>query len=121
MVRIVGVQRSEDIHREFVLLQNQGSLRANLRGLTLLAGCTVGADQPVLYVFPDDVDVAPGNFVLLKTSVCPGKWCLTSDGQRVFYTGMGKSEPFWSCWKGEVHLLGIQHTFCERTAESVLV
>ena len=120
MVRIVGLQRSEDVHSEFVLLQNQGSLRANLRGLTLLAGCTVGTDRPALYVFPDDVEVAPGNFVLLKSSPCPGRWCLTSDGQRVFYTGMGRSDVFWSKFRGEVHVLGIQHTFCERSAEPVL-
>lgn len=121
MVRIVGVQRSDDSSKEFVLLQNQGSLRANLRGITLIAGCTVGSSQPALYVFPDDVDVAPGNFVLLKTGPCAGRWCLTSDGQRVFYTGMGRREPFWSRFRGEVHLLGIQHTFCERSPEPALV
>ncbi|MGE0001007.1 MAG: hypothetical protein AB7F50_02935 [Fimbriimonadaceae bacterium] len=121
MVRIVGVQRSDEVHSEFVLLQNQGSLRANLRGLTLLAARSLGTGQPALYVFPDDVDVAPGNFVLLKTGPCAEKWCLTRDGQRVFYTGMGHTSPFWSRLPGEVHLLGIQHTFCERSAEPVLV
>jgi hypothetical protein len=37
MIRIVGIERSSDAQNEFILLQNQGHMRAHLRGHAIIA------------------------------------------------------------------------------------
>ena len=41
MIRIVGIQRAERPEEEFVLLQNQGGMRLNLRGHVILTDAAV--------------------------------------------------------------------------------
>lgn len=123
MIRIVGVQRSENIGQEFVLLQNQGSMRVHLKGHAVIADSALldGPASSAVHLFSDEVDVMPGQFVLLRTCPGNGHWTMTNEGQRVYYTHMERLNPVWSRALGPVHVLAPQHTFCERSAEAVLV
>ncbi|MBS1723171.1 MAG: hypothetical protein JSS66_09500 [Armatimonadetes bacterium] len=123
MIRIVGVQKSPNIGQEFVLLQNQGSMRVSLRGHAVVAD-TVLTDpnaSPAIHLFSDDEFIFPGQYVLLRT--CPGgaHWTMTSEGHRVFHTSMGRLGPVWDKVSGPIHVLAPQHTYCERTAEVLAV
>lgn len=123
MIRIVGVQRSDNIGQEFVLLQNQGSMRVNLKGHAIVAEAALmdGPASAGVHLFADEVDVMPGQFVLLRT--CPGNshWTTTNEGQRVYYTHMERLNPVWERFTGPFHILAPQHSFCERPLEAVLV
>ena len=123
MIRIVGVQKNSSIGQEFILLQNQGSMRVNLRGHAIVseAALAEGSGSAAVHLFSDEASVMPGQFVLLRT--CPGSshWATTSEGQRVYYTHMGRLSPVWSRLEGPVHVLCPQHSFCERSKEAVLV
>ncbi|MBL8065146.1 MAG: hypothetical protein JNM34_04720 [Chthonomonadaceae bacterium] len=121
MIRIVGIQRSDLIGQEFVLLQNQGGMRVTLRGHAVISDESIDGDVPVMHVFTDDVSVMPGQFVLLRT--CPGAahWSSTAEGQRVYYTYVGRLAPLWSATKGAIQLLAPQHSYCDRSAEAILV
>lgn len=123
MIRIVGVQRSENIGQEFVLLQNQGSMRAHLKGHAVVAEAALadGSTSSAVHLFADEVDIMPGQFVLLRTSPGNGHWSTTSEGQRVYYTHMDRLNPVWNKAAGPIHILAPQHTFCERPVEAILV
>ncbi|MCU0315269.1 MAG: hypothetical protein MUC92_01615 [Fimbriimonadaceae bacterium] len=123
MIRIVGVQRSEDATQEFVVLQNQGSMRANLRGHALVAESAV--DEPylsdALFVIPDEIDLMPGQYCLLRT--CPGRprWCHKQEGYSVYYSYMGRSRAVWVNASGCLSILAPQHTFALKPQESLKV
>lgn len=122
MVRIVGVQRSEDVAQEFVLLQNQGSMRVSLRGHAVVAESAHGTDRPVAaYVLPDVVDLMPGQYALLRTGRGRPKWSHTDDGFHIYYTYIGREAPVWSDQQGPFHLLAPQHTYSECQREVVAV
>ena len=116
MLRIVGVQRSEACDSEFVLLQNQGGLRAQLRGhLVLSEAALEGAELgQSAYLFRDDALVPPGMYVMLHSGAGSNRWTKTKDGALVYYVFMNRAEPFWSGVSGPLHVLNTQHTFAER-------
>lgn len=122
MIRIVGVQRDESEGREFVLLQNQGSMRTNLRGHAVVADCALDAgDVTGVHLFADDVDVPPGQYVVLRTCPGEGHWADTGEGARVFHAYMGRHRAVWIDRPGPIRLLAPQHSYCERSVEPILV
>src|SRR5262249_39171306 len=123
MIRIVGVQRSDHTGQEFVLLQNQGSMRVNLKGHALVAEAALvgGTDSHAVHLFSDDVNISAGQFVLLRTGHGESHWTCTAEGQRVYYTYMARLAPVWINVPGSLHLLAPQHSYSERTLEAILV
>lgn len=116
MIRIVGVQRHELAQKEFILLQNQGSLRINLKG-HLVAGEVAIASSDLSFAahaFAEDALVPPGMYVLLSTGCGEPKWARTKEGSLVYYTYMNRTSPVWERSCGAVHLLALQHTYAER-------
>ena len=115
MIRIVGVQRHTNIEHEFVLLQNQGGLRLNLRGHILLGESAIDGDEPeFMHIFRDDVSIAAGNFVLLHSGCGAQRWMRTKDLQLVYYTFMQRQAPVWDRCTGPIHILSPHHTYSER-------
>lgn len=123
MIRIVGVQRSDNIGQEFVLLQNQGSMRVNLRGHAVFAEGAIndGPNSAAWHVFSEDEHIMPGQYVLLRTCPVARHWTTTTEGQRVYHTSMGRLSSVWQHVPGSIHLLAPQHSFCERPVEAILV
>lgn len=115
MIRIVGVQRNPNVEHEFVLLQNQGGLRLNLRGHVLLAERAIDGDAPeFMHIFREDVSIAAGNFVLLHSGAGSQRWMRTKDLQLVYYTFMHRDYPVWDRTLGPIHILSPHHTYAER-------
>lgn len=113
MLRIVGIQRNESPNQEFVLLQNRGSMRVNLRGHALVAeGALSGAGGPAI-VISDDVDLYPGQYAMIRSGIGPARWNKSTDGSQVFCGYLGCAYPLWE-EKVTVHLLSVQHSFVER-------
>lgn len=120
MIRIVGIQHSSNPQREFVLLQNQGGMRIDLRGHVVVPDCAIRAGQLYpAHVFSEEVWLTPGTYVLLKTGIGQPKWTVTPEGQRVFTVFMGRSAPVWDGIEGELHVLHIQHSYVERPLAAV--
>jgi hypothetical protein len=116
LLRIVGVHKEERPEREFVLLQNQGSMRVNLKGHALLSQSAFeGADLcSVSHAFCDDVYVSPGLYVVLYTGHGTPGWRKSKDGSIVYNTFMGCDEPVWTRCNLPLHMLNTQHTYIER-------
>jgi len=116
VIRIVGLQRNESVGQEFVLLQNQGSLRLNLRGHLVVSEAALdeGDLTQAAHAFNDDVLIPPGMYVLLFTGAGLSRWARTRDGALVYYSFMNRANSVWDCSTGPLHLLCTQHTFCER-------
>lgn len=116
MIRIVGVQRSESSQHEFILLQNQGSLRLNLRGHVIMSDCALERSdlESAVHLFRNDVLVPPGNYVILYTGKGEPRWAKTKDQQLVYYTFMGRERPVWDACPGPMHILSPHHTYSER-------
>lgn len=116
MIRIVGIQKSDDPDREFILLQNQGNLRANLRGHTVLSESVVetGNFGFGAHIFADDVHIPPGKYVLLVTGCGESRWAKTKDGQLMYQTYMNWERAVWSRTKEPIHVLNTQHSYMER-------
>lgn len=122
MIRIVGVQRSSDVAEEFVLLQNQGSMRVNLRGHALISESSLrNADCASAIFVTDDVDLMPGQYALIRTCSGNARWSHTPEGYHIFYSYAGKTESLWSCSRDTIHILSTQHSYCERLIEPLLV
>lgn len=123
MIRIVGVQRSENIGQEFILLQNQGSMRVKLKGHAVVSESALvpGKAGSAVHLFTDDEVIMPGQFVLLRTCMGSSHWTLTTEGQRVYYTHMDRIGPVWNHHSGPLHVLAPQHSYCERSVEAILV
>ena len=116
MIRIVGVQRNELANREFVLLQNQGSLRIGLRGHVIMSESALDNSDlaNAAHAFTDDVLVPPGTYILLSSGAGHPRWVRTKDGTMVYYAYMNRVEPVWNLCVGPLHVLGTQHTYAER-------
>jgi hypothetical protein len=121
MVRIVGVQRSKEVGQEFVLLQNQGSMRVNMKGYALVGESTEGAFDGPVCVLSDDVDLHPGMYMLVRSCIGPSRWTKIGDGAPVFYGYLGHTKPLWGPTFTAVHLLAPQHCYVERSAEALVV
>lgn len=113
MIRIVGFQRSECAEGEFLLLQNQGSLRAPLRGHAVAAEEAYEGIPwtECVHLFHDDVNIAPGKFVLLRTCEGIPRWSQSKDGNPVYIAFMNRAETVWSRSRGPLHVLARQHRF----------
>lgn len=123
MIRIVGVQRDPDPRKEFVVLQNQGNMRAPLRGHALATAQAVSASDPCrgVHIFPDDEDILPGKYVLLHTGSGEPGWVKCSDGSLAYRTYIGSRSAVWNNFPGPLHLLAPQHTYAERAAELLAI
>lgn len=125
MLRIVGVQKSDRASGEFVLLQNQGGLRMNLKGHAVMASGLVEGDTfleaPDVHVFDENEQVPAGTFVLLSTGQGSPRWGMTKDGQRILHVYMNRERPVWSRREGPVSVLGVQHTYNPRRTPQLAV
>ena len=122
MIRIVGVQKNAFAEQEFVLLQNQGSMRISLRGHVVLSECAVeSGDLGVsAHAFKDEVHIPPGMYVILFSGSGTPRWAKTKDGAMVYYSYMGKDAGVWNRSAGPLHVLNRVHTYAERR-EALLV
>ncbi|MCA0361043.1 MAG: lamin tail domain-containing protein [Armatimonadetes bacterium] len=122
MIRIVGVQRSEDLNQEFIVLQNQGNMRVNLRGYALVAEASV--DEPSglqeVYVIRDDVSLPAGHYAVVRSGSGSPRW-VHDEGYHYFYTFLARNSSVWNRLSGPIHVLAPQHTFCERSVERIRV
>lgn len=115
MLRIVGMQRDTNPDREFVLLQNQGALRVQLRGHVVMAEDHIDGAQPhAIHVMTDDVAIPTGKFVLLATGAGKPRWTQARDGVPVFLCYMGRLRSVWNDCGGAISVLGVQHSYMER-------
>ena len=116
MIRIVGIQRAERPEEEFVLLQNQGGMRLNLRGHVLLtdAALDTGLAACSAHAFGDSEFIPPGAFVLLRTCMGTPGWYRQKDGTVLYHAYMNQRACAWRDEYGQLHILGTQHTYAER-------
>ena len=116
VIRIVGLQRNESPAQEFVLMQNQGSLRLNLRGHLVVSESAIEESNlsVAAHAFSDEVLVPPGMYILLFTGQGSPRWTRTKDGALVYYAYMNRDLPVWDRAAGPLHVLCPQHTFTER-------
>ena len=116
MLRIVGVQRTEVVEQEFLLLQNHGSLRVSLRGHVVLAERAIlrGDLCESAHVFTDDESIPAGLYVLLSTGEGLPHWGKTKDGAHVYHAYAGRSSTLWADCDGPVHVLSPSHSYVER-------
>lgn len=116
MIRIVGLQKNSDPTQEFILLQNQGGMRIDLRGHALVAESTIenSAGLQDVHVIRESVSLHPGQYALIRSCSCAAKWCHKNEGYSVFYLGLGRTISIWNETSGGVHILAPQHTFVER-------
>lgn len=121
MIRIVGVQRSEDVTEEFVLLQNQGSMRVSLRGHALVSEGSIRDGDETVVILADEIDLMPGQYALVRSCSGQARWSHTPDGYHIFYTYAGRRQCLWARHWDPIHILAPQHTYCERSVEPLLV
>ena len=116
MIRIVGVQRSECPDQEFILFQNQGTLRESLRGHVVLSeeGVECGDMQAFSHVFRDDEQVPSGMYVILYSGCGNPRWAKTKEGALVYFAYMGRTASVWHRCIGPIHLLSKQHSYAQR-------
>jgi hypothetical protein len=120
MIRIVGVQRGQTASEEFVLVQNQGSLRVNLRGHALLAEDTMTGGNGFALVLCDEAVIMPGQYAVLRSGIGPSRWNKCADGSSVYYTYLGHNRTLWD-GQDNIHLLAPQHTYSERRVDPIVV
>jgi len=123
MIRIVGVQRNENISQEFVLLQNQGNMRLNLRGYALIAESAID-ETPGLqeaFVISENIDIPAGHHVAIRTGSGQSGWCHKHDGYHVYHLFLGRNTPIWGRLQGDVILLAPSHKFSDKIIEKLLV
>ncbi|AIE86380.1 hypothetical protein [Fimbriimonas ginsengisoli] len=116
MIRIVGVQRHESPQKEFILLQNQGSLRINLKGHVIASESAIANSDLsfAAHAFPDEALIPPGMYVLLSTGSGESRWTKTKEGALLYYAYMNRETPVWFHTNGAVHVLSLQHTYADR-------
>lgn len=116
MLRIVGLQRSDIADREFLLLQNQGSMRVTLKGHAILSESAMltGDFSMGAYAFPDEIHIAPGLYVVLSTGAGNPRWARTKDGAHLYHAYMFRENPVWSNVELPLHVMSSQHTYSER-------
>ncbi len=123
MIRIVGIQRSARLEEEFILLQNQSSMRQNLRGHALMNESARMGDlaKGMFQVLTDDEMIGPGQFVLVRTGSGAGRWGTSRDGTKIYNTFLGLPRAVWGVDHGPVHILKVEHSYCERMTASMSV
>ena len=111
MLRIMAVQRSDDPQREYVLLQNHGSLRVSLKGHVLAdeAGLESG-DRERMHVFSDDAQIPAMAYVLLVTGKGKDGWYQDNDARPVYCVYWNRTDVVWSTKVAPIHLLNVIHT-----------
>jgi hypothetical protein len=116
MLRIVGLQRSELADREFLLLQNQGSMRICLKGHAILSESAMltGDLSMGSFAFSEDVHIAPGLYVVLSTGAGVPRWAKTKDGAHLYHAYMFKESPVWSQVELPLYVMSAHHTYSER-------
>ena len=114
MLRIVGLQRNAEASEEFLLLQNQGSMRAHLKGHAIVGQEVTDLMMPQAHLFIDDVDVQPGQFVILYSGPGIPRWAKTKDGSMVYYAYMGRKRSVWLSAELPLHVLSTTHSYTER-------
>lgn len=116
MLRIVGLQRSENADREFLLLQNQGSMRITLKGHAIVSESAMltGDLSMGSYAFSDDIPIAPGLYVVLSTGAGNPRWARTKDGTNLYHAYMFREEPLWSRIELPIYVMSAQHSYSER-------
>lgn len=115
MIRIVGVERSEFAAQEFILLQNQGSMRQTLRGHVLMAASALQTGIGSQYVFTDETSVGAGQFIMLRSGMGQSGWKQTKDGSVMYCVYAGASQPLWQTCGESIHVLHVQHSFATRS------
>jgi hypothetical protein len=92
-------------------------MKVNLRGHMVLSESALEAAHlcEVAHLFTDDVQVAPGLYVLLFSGSGTPRWCRSKDGTTVFHAYMGCEAPIWSRCSLPLHVLNTQHTYAERS------
>ncbi|MES1228381.1 MAG: hypothetical protein ABUL72_06890 [Armatimonadota bacterium] len=120
MVRIVGVQRSDEVGQEFVLLQNQGSMRVSMKGYALVTEAAFSGEEAPMCLLTEEVDLHPGMYMLVRSCIGPARWTKCGEGAPVYYAYLGRTKPLWGASHSPVHLLAPQHTYVER-AEAMVV
>lgn len=115
-MRIVGVQRSEFPDEEFVLFQNQGTLRECLRGHVVLSEAALeNAERLELsHVFRDEEQIPSGMYVILYTGHGKPRWARTKENALVYFAYMGRDRSVWNNCPGPLHLLVKQHSYVHR-------
>jgi hypothetical protein len=123
LLRIVGLQRDPIPEREFVLLQNQGSMRVTLRGHAILSEMAISSNRlsPGAFAFSVEESIPSGMYVLLRTGFGEPKWGKTKEGQLVYHAFMNRAEVAWPQESGALHVLKTQHTFSERPSDPVSI
>jgi hypothetical protein len=123
VIRIVGVQRAARPEQEFVLLQNQGGIRLNLRGHVVLTDAAIDTQLAACsaHAFADSEFIAPGGYVLLRT--CEGNpgWYRQKDGTLIYHAYMGQRACAWNDTYGQLHILSTQHTYAERREPALML
>jgi len=117
MLRIVGIQRSDNALEEFVLLQNHSSMRLKLRGHILMSEAYLSHySLDALYAFTDEEHIHPGAFTLLYSGTGINRWAKTKEGSLVYICYVGARQSIWNSAPGPMHILNTQHTYEERLA-----
>jgi hypothetical protein len=117
MLRIVGVQRSDNSLEEFVLLQNHSSMRMRLRGHVIMSEAYLSHySLDSIYAFTDEEQIHAGAFVILHSGSGINRWAKTKQGSMVYMCYIGAREPVWGPAPGPMHILCTQHTYEERTS-----
>ncbi len=116
MIRIVGVQRSESPNEEFVLFQNQGTLREVLRGHVVLSEMALesGEHLQLSHVFREDEQIPSGMYVILYSGYGKPRWARTKENALVYFAYMNRDESVWTKCPGPLHLLMKQHSYATR-------
>ncbi|MFN8138434.1 MAG: hypothetical protein U0R49_01405 [Fimbriimonadales bacterium] len=113
MMRIVGVQPHGDPQQEFVLLQNQGILKDNLRGHILLDEDAMQEDGALdcrrVYAFSQDIIIPASAYVMLVSGEGESGWGRSRDGSLVYTQYWNRRGPVWFPAFGKLKLLGVVH------------
>lgn len=123
MIRIVGIQRNERPDEEFVLFQNQGTLRELLRGHCVMSESALESGDNIgqSHVFRDEEQIPSGMYVILFTGRGEPRWARTKDNALVYFAYMQREQSVWSGCRGPLHLLVKQHTYSARQAQAQLM
>jgi hypothetical protein len=119
MLRIAGIQPSDEPDEEFILLQNQGVMKVMLRG-HVLAKDDAWQDYGELntdrvYAFSDNVFVPPSAYVMLKTGFGFNGWRKSKDGSPVYCVYWKRDTSAWDQHELTVHLLQVSHSKVVKT------
>jgi hypothetical protein len=115
MLRIVGIQRSEDVQNEFVLLQNHSSMRVHLRSHVVMADAYIEGKCPeAIHAFREEELIHSGAYVMLCSGSGISRWAKTKDMSLVFFCYMGRESTAWCEASGPISILSSQHSYEER-------